>query len=88
MATNSASCVILSPPALGSSSVADRLGESLRATAWGAGFTDLAVRIEHGSVHLSGSVSSYHLKQMAQFLAARQTHGLSVVNSLVVRSVR
>lgn len=88
MPSMSASCVIMSPLPLASACVADRLRQSLRSTAWGSGFTDLSVQIEHGAVHLHGSVSSYHLKQMAQSLAARQTDGLPVVNSLVVRSAR
>jgi hypothetical protein len=67
-------------------SSAENLRQTLRSTAWGMGFADLAVGIEHGAVHLSGSVPSYHLKQMAQTLAARQSDGLQVVNSLVVRS--
>ena len=67
-------------------SSADVLLDSLRLTHWGAGFSDLSVEIEHGSVYLHGSVASYHLKQMAQTLAARHSDGLPVVSWLVVRS--
>ncbi|QDV74467.1 BON domain-containing protein [Botrimarina mediterranea] len=60
--------------------------ESLRLTHWGAGFSDISVVIEENVVYLRGSVPSYHLKQMAQTLAARLSDGLPVVNWLVVRS--
>lgn len=68
-------------------SSAELLLDSLRQTHWGAGFNDLAVEIQDGAVYLRGSVPSYHLKQMAQTLAARHSDGLPVVNWLVVRSV-
>lgn len=67
-------------------SSADLLLDRLRQTHWGTGFTDLSVELEDGAVYLHGSVSSYHLKQMAQTLAARHSDGLPVVSWLVVRS--
>jgi hypothetical protein len=68
-------------------SSAELLLDSLRHTHWGTGFNDLDIEIEDGAVYLRGSVPSYHLKQMAQTLAARYSDGLPVVNWLVVRSV-
>lgn len=70
----------------GSSSAAALL-DSLRLTHWGSAFNDLRVEIEHEAVYLYGSVASYHLKQMAQTLAARNSDGLVVINWLVVRPV-
>lgn len=66
---------------------AELLLDSLRQTHWGTSFNDLDIEIVDGAVYLRGSVPSYHLKQMAQTLAAHYSDGLPVVNWLVVRSV-
>ncbi|MEQ8847749.1 BON domain-containing protein [Botrimarina sp.] len=74
------------PPLGGDAQRAVEVQERLRSSWWGHGFRNVTVTVDRGQVRIEGRVASYHLKQIAQSIAAQESPGLAVLNDARVSS--